>query len=464
MGDEAKNEGISEKLTGNPITKLDMWRGQHQVKEMVEEIVAQDPTFAGQDPLKVLNTLLEITDNRMVFTYNKTTYHWGTTEHIRSNKDEPIEVPADGILHGGELKELLIGIDSMEKFIDEYRKNVPWLEYMSPHLIWLLSSPEDYKDPLAYFERRKGEVIKRKDLQVDKVFDGISVRDQKESLSIRSVESRKPYQEGPVIYEVTLSSNGQVHETDSLHRVFLGMENDNAATIYAIQNGGLLGVTKQEMKNALAQNRKEELTKYTNIAIKMFREGYPPVDEMTGLDVDILHDRLKLRDLWVELFKWYESKLGTEDIHMARVVKPALTLVQLEEIQEAYEQKDKKLKRLNHGTGGGGARIVSLVSTLMVLKEKGIRVVKIPLEMPKAIHLYDQTEGEPIQRKRQKTVSYIKAGLIRTIQVFSRMYDVDIVGSDSYYSIDLSTWKPEEVLVGDSKTIKSIATKFQSPE
>lgn len=443
----------------------DSTKGIQIVKEIVEELEADSPDiFNGEKLEDIMDDISYVTQDKLTLTYKDNEYHIGTSPSIAASS-------AEEMVRCGKIEDFIRAISDTRIFLKNNREH-PWLKDMSIYYLWLLASTDDFINPVRYFSKRISEVKNNDNLLGFTEVRDVTIRSGLETVHLAALESRSVIDEGPTRLRVAISETDTPQETEYIHDVVLGMESPHEATIYSIQLGRILGTGKQALENAKKENREQALIEYYSEIYDEIGNKYFDMHSLGKVELCNTEDRPILLASWEKFYEWYKSSEVKKSIMTASLIESAIRQLRLEDIQRAFDERAEKLKKFNHGTGNGGARLISLVSSLLFLKERGIRTVKIPLELPLALHLYDDSERENArdendlkkikQKQKKELLSYIRGGLIQVIQRFSRAYDVDIKGQENCYIIDLNTWNPEEIQTGDSKTLKDLAEKFEN--
>lgn len=440
-----------------PIELDKYFDGKAVLGDCIDEIIQTEGGDLAAAGLKqILNDVLDISDGKIIFSHAGQEYHMGTKKKVWRGTDNYDDIQEDLILHGGNLKDLVKSIIAIKQFINQ-NKNLKWLRYMKLSYLWGLAASEDYLDPKSYFKKRENEIKNSLGLLGSRAVENITVRNGNENIRLNVVETEKMVEEAPIKIRVSSTDQDNASVTDEIHTVVIGREDDETATIYAVQLGRIMDVSKQMLENLRLLDRPLEYKEVCE-KVKDECEGiYNDLDKLIGWDVEDVQEREKALQEWGKFAHWYKDHPDNKSLNMIKYLK-MVELLSLEKIDLEFKKRSERLKRFNHGTANGGARMVSFVSALLLLKESGVKKVKIPLELPMAEHIYPKDGDE--SKNKAATITYIRAGLIQVVQGFSRMYKVDISGNNDSYLIDISDWKPEEVLVGDSKVIKSLAVNF----
>lgn len=408
------------------------------LKSIYEEIEGDESLLKSGFP--VVESMLKnfVFEKRvgLCFSHAGKSYFYRTSEldsgnrNIEGELDPNSRSPAEFVLNLGDCRTFFITLTKFANVLESNKHLSKWISNMTVSNVWERATLGDLDEPNTFLYRIMKEIELGGLLDMEWQNVGtVITRNGPEDVYVSDKPSMNSYIEGPrTLHIATTSGKDNPSFTDHLHSVNYGLDSDNHATIYSVQLDAARGLTKKRIESN-AQSLNRHLTMLSNDFLEIPGLTFSLPGNIEEADLDELGVELDRINDWLNANGDPNKGITLGLIRQTNILldKQYASL----EVLPSINERDDKLKRFNMSKGG--ASMVSFITAMALLRQHGVKSVKVPIYLPFTQHA--GVNSESIQQN-------LTDALISRVQVFRSLTEIPEVEEEgvSFVTLDISNW------------------------
>lgn len=324
------------------------------------------------------------------------------------------------ILNMGNAKDFLKELLTLNTTIEENRSSVKWLVNNSCTSIWERATFDDLNHPVQFMKRIVAEITDTRTLPTQWTRIGsVETKRGLEDVYVMDTEGTVNRTEGPRMIRFASTMQGEeITDITQLPGIVYGLDNKDTATLYSIQLPPIDNRTPGGIQTA--RNSTRILTSFLNKTQEGQRAPIPETDDLETIIAAVRRIQATL------------TENDFEHIYPTQLINLLSERDRINIAASMLETRDHELTRFN--SLKGGSALVSMISFIALVKQLGIKTIRIPILLPLSEH-YKNKERDALLTSIQD-LWVARLGALETLTGISPSDDV----AGSHVILDIQDW------------------------